>query len=212
MPGGALASPSRYQSRGPQWHSAGAIPAPRTFTEWRRGQSTLGNSTCCVRTGGSRRCEHQGAKTGATEDNAARQLVRAAINRGSYPGDLDGVCWVYFERLFVVILGAAPGGFCYLTFQPSARSWNLQSNTAKLSRANRVCCEGSMSESGTIFKKLRRNERPMCGDCGREMWLESIRPAHLGLELRNYECRRCAARKTLLVDPPWRQAPSLGSE
>jgi hypothetical protein len=44
-----------------------------------------------------------------------------------------------------------------------------------------------MSEAGTIIQKLGRNERPMCGDCAREMWLEQIKPAHLGLELRTYE-------------------------
>jgi hypothetical protein len=60
-----------------------------------------------------------------------------------------------------------------------------------------------MSEGGTIIRKFARNERPMCFDCDREMWLESIKSAHLGLELRNYECRGCAATKTFLVDPPW---------
>jgi hypothetical protein len=69
-----------------------------------------------------------------------------------------------------------------------------------------------MSEAGTIIQKFGRNERPMCGDCAREMWLLSIKPAHLGLELRTYECQRCAASKTLLVDPPWKRAPSLGAE
>jgi hypothetical protein len=38
------------------------------------------------------------------------------------------------------------------------------------------------------------------------MWLLSIKPAHLGLELRTYKCQRCAANKTLLVDPLWKQA------
>ena len=89
--------------------------------------------------------------------------------------------------------------------------WNLQNTAAKLSQSNRVCV-GSMSEAGTIIQKFRRNERPMCGDCGLEMWLLSIRPAHLGLELRTYECRRCAASKTLLVEPPWKRASSLEAE
>jgi hypothetical protein len=69
---------------------------------------------------------------------------------------------------------------------------------------------GSMSEAGTIIQTFGRNERPMCGDCAREMWLLNIKPAHLGLELRTYECQRCAASKTLLVDPPWKQARADG--
>ena len=70
-----------------------------------------------------------------------------------------------------------------------------------------------MSDAGTHIHKLGRNERPMCEDCGREMWLLTIRPAELGLELRTYECRRCAASKTLLVQPPWKKRePSLGTE
>ena len=69
-----------------------------------------------------------------------------------------------------------------------------------------------MSEAGTIIQKFGRNERPMCGDCGREMWLLSIKPAHLGLELRKYECSRCRANKILLVEPEWKQAPSLQIE
>jgi hypothetical protein len=69
-----------------------------------------------------------------------------------------------------------------------------------------------MSGAGTIFHKLGRNERPKCEACGLEMWLLGIRPADLGLELRTYECRRCAASKTLLVDPPWRREKSSGIE
>ena len=69
-----------------------------------------------------------------------------------------------------------------------------------------------MSEAGTIIQKLGRNERPMCEDCAREMWLLSFKPAHLGLEHRTYECSRCSANKTLLVEPERKQAQSLGSE
>ena len=74
-----------------------------------------------------------------------------------------------------------------------------------------------MSEAGTIIQKLGRNERPMCEDCAREMcaremWLLSIKPAHLGLEHRTYECSRCGASKVLLVEPERKQAQSLGSE
>ena len=56
-----------------------------------------------------------------------------------------------------------------------------------------------MSDAGTPIHKFGRNERPMCEECRREMWLLSIKPADLGLELRNYECSGCAASKTLLV-------------
>ncbi len=65
-----------------------------------------------------------------------------------------------------------------------------------------------MSEAGTIIQKLGRNERPVCDDCDREMWLLSINPHTFGLELRTYECSRCGASKALLVEPPWKQAPS----
>jgi hypothetical protein len=61
-----------------------------------------------------------------------------------------------------------------------------------------------MPEAGTRIHKLGRNERPVCENCNREMWLEKIKTADFGLELRNYECRSCAASKTLLVEPPWK--------
>jgi hypothetical protein len=69
-----------------------------------------------------------------------------------------------------------------------------------------------MSEAGTRIHKLGRNERPMCEDCCRETWLEKIKIADFDLELRTYECRHCAASKTLLVEPPWKRVPSLVSE
>ena len=69
-----------------------------------------------------------------------------------------------------------------------------------------------MSGTGSIFHKLGCNERPMCEACGREMWLLIITPADLGLELRTYECGRCAASKTLLVEPPWKPAKSSETE
>ena len=64
----------------------------------------------------------------------------------------------------------------------------------------------AMSEAGTHIHKLERNGRPVCEDCDREMWLLSIKPAHLGLELRTYECSRCGASKVLLVEPERKQA------
>ena len=69
-----------------------------------------------------------------------------------------------------------------------------------------------MSEAGIIIQKFGRNERPMYGDCAREMWLLSIKPAHLGLELRTYECSRCGASNSLLAEPERKEAQSLGSE
>ena len=62
-----------------------------------------------------------------------------------------------------------------------------------------------MSKAGTIIHKLGLNERPMCGDCAREMWLLRIKPAHLGREHRTYERSRCGADKTLLVEPERKQ-------
>ena len=61
-----------------------------------------------------------------------------------------------------------------------------------------------MFEAGTPIHKLARNERPICEACDREMWLLNIKNADLGLELREYECSRCAASKTLLAKPPWK--------
>ncbi len=34
-----------------------------------------------------------------------------------------------------------------------------------------------MFEAGTRIHKLGRNERPVCENCGREMWLEKIKTA-----------------------------------
>ena len=66
-----------------------------------------------------------------------------------------------------------------------------------------------MSEAGTHIHKLARNERPTCEPCNRQMWLQNIKIADLGLELRQYECSRCGASKTLLVKPPWKQGREL---
>ena len=57
-----------------------------------------------------------------------------------------------------------------------------------------------MSQAGIEIHKLADFERPRC-DCGRDMWLLNIKPADLGLELRDYECSRCGGSKTLLVQP-----------
>jgi hypothetical protein len=63
-----------------------------------------------------------------------------------------------------------------------------------------------MSQAGNKIHKFGRNERPMCEECDQEMWLLNIKAADLGLELRQYECSRCAASKTLLVEPAWKRS------
>jgi hypothetical protein len=56
-----------------------------------------------------------------------------------------------------------------------------------------------MSDPGIKIHHLARNERPMCDECNKQMWLLSIKPGDLGLEVRTYECSGCAASATLLV-------------
>ena len=70
-----------------------------------------------------------------------------------------------------------------------------------------------MSEAGTIIQKLGRNERPMCGDCEREMWFSGVsNPRAFGLDTAPYECSRCGINKLLLVEPERNQPQSLGAE
>jgi hypothetical protein len=56
-----------------------------------------------------------------------------------------------------------------------------------------------MSDPGTKIHHLARNERPMCEDCNKQMWLFSVKPSGLGFDVRTYECSGCSASKTLLV-------------
>ena len=57
-----------------------------------------------------------------------------------------------------------------------------------------------MSNPGVkIYKSIDHTNRPRCDDCEIPMWLLNIQPAELGLELRTYECARCAGSQTLLV-------------
>jgi len=55
------------------------------------------------------------------------------------------------------------------------------------------------TESGTKIHTLAPNERPLCEDCQKQMWLMNIKPGDLGLEVRTYECSGCAGSKSLLV-------------
>ena len=52
-----------------------------------------------------------------------------------------------------------------------------------------------------IHDPLDHTNRPRCTDCDFEMWLMSIQVVHLGLEMRTYECARCAGSQTLLAHP-----------
>jgi hypothetical protein len=54
-------------------------------------------------------------------------------------------------------------------------------------------------DTGTKIHRLARNERPMCEDCQKQMWLFSIKAGDLGLEVRTFECSGCSGSKTLLV-------------
>ncbi len=57
-----------------------------------------------------------------------------------------------------------------------------------------------MPEPGVkIHTSTDANNRPQCNTCEIPMWLLNIKPAELGLELRTYECSRCAGSQTLLV-------------
>jgi len=50
-----------------------------------------------------------------------------------------------------------------------------------------------------IVKSVDRANRPPCENCEVEMWLITIKSAERGLELRHYECARCAAGQTVMV-------------
>jgi len=66
-----------------------------------------------------------------------------------------------------------------------------------------------MSDPGIKIHRLARNERPLCEECQKEMWLFSVKPGDLSFEVRTYECSGCAASKTLLVKPERRQSRDL---
>jgi hypothetical protein len=72
-------------------------------------------------------------------------------------------------------------------------------DVAGLRHRNEVSSAGMTTESGTKIYTLARYERPVCEECRKQMWLTSIKPGDLGLEVRTYECSACAASKTLLV-------------
>jgi tRNA(Ile2) C34 agmatinyltransferase TiaS len=56
-----------------------------------------------------------------------------------------------------------------------------------------------MPQSQFVLRQLQIVERPKCQRCGGKMMLASIEPHAAGVDLRTFQCDKCAHAETALV-------------